>query len=521
MKTDLRNILFLPLLFLVCLYSKADNTNKVTVGLTIDSTAVVAESQSFGRRIDNVVVHSELDYILLKFRETTKSGKWLQSQGEIGVFSIKESKLLWTYPFDYRNSSVYCTKAGVGVLQGNQFSMLDSNTGNVQWKKKFIPVQFDDSTHVVVGYAGPQSKKLRAYDMTTGELLWTTSVPHEKNWGWNQVIREDSIHWIVVADNLNRLDISSGEVLAHQAKTGVTDVKAALLQGLVMAAGAIGGAMATGVAVYPVGYVDQNVINRLHSNVVLDDSFYYFADRKQVACLDKSMNTVWNYEFPSKTSAFSRLVCNDSTLYMFNLGFGTKNGVQRVKMGHPFIAAFDKHTGACQFMNMLSLKKDMVEDAVLSPDGVFMLFDDGLAYKHELDDSTVIISPWDVEKHGRLRAIITDPVYSYYRLKSMFDVIATDGNYFPVITQNGDIFMVDRELRISDSYPAESQYWPLCKVGDRMCVYSPTSHNQDMWLVSLQGVPEIHLTIPIHGVGIAGGKLYLNNDDSLFYLPLE
>ena len=30
------------------------------------------------------------------------------------------------------------------------------------------------------------------------------------------------------------------------------------------------------------------------------------------------------------------------------------------------------------------LKKDMVEDAVLNPEGAFMLFDDGLAYKHEL-----------------------------------------------------------------------------------------------------------------------------------------
>ena len=147
------------------------------------------------------------------------------------------------------------------------------------------------------------------------------------------------------------------------------------------------------------------------------------------------MKTVWSYEFPSKTSAFSRLVCNDSTLYMFNLGFGLKNGQQRTKMGRPFIAAFDKRTGECQFMNMLSLKKDMVEDAVLNPEGAFMLFDDGLAYKHELDDSTVTVSPWDVKEHSQLRAIITQPVYAYYNLKSMFDVIATDGVHFPVITE--------------------------------------------------------------------------------------
>ena len=97
MKAFIRNFQFIVLLLLVCLPSKADDTNKVTVGLTIDSTAVVAESQSFGRRIEGVVIHSGLDYMLLKFRETTKSGKWLQFKGEIGAYSIKDSKLLWTF----------------------------------------------------------------------------------------------------------------------------------------------------------------------------------------------------------------------------------------------------------------------------------------------------------------------------------------------------------------------------------------------------------------------------------------
>jgi hypothetical protein len=82
---------------------------------------------------------------------------------------------------------------------------------------------------------------------------------------------------------------------------------------------------------------------------------------------------------------------------MFNLGFGMQDGVRRKKMGRPFIASFDKRTGACRFMNMLSMKKDMVEDAMLTPDGAFMLFDDALAYKRELNDSAVTISPWQVQ----------------------------------------------------------------------------------------------------------------------------
>ena len=481
----------------------------------------MAESQSFGKRIHGVVVKQGLDYILLKFRETTKSGKWLQNKGEIGAYGLKESKLLWTHPFNYATSSVNCTKAGVIISNGSKVSMLDPVTGDECWNSKFYPVQFDDSTNVVLGYSGAKSRKLSGYDLRSGRQLWTVKMPHDKNWGWNHVIRDDSVHWLVVADNMNRLNISNGEVAVHEAKTGVTDVKGVILQSLAMAAGAAAGAMATGYAVYPVGVVGPNVINRLHSNVIQDDSLYYFADRERLVCLDSTMSQVWSYDFPSKTSAYSHLVCNDSTLYMFNLGFGLKNGQQRTKMGRPFIAAFDKKTGDCLFMNMLSLKKDIVEDAVLNPDGAFMLFDDGLAYKRELNDSTVTISTWDVKQYGKLSSIITEPVYSYYKLKNMFDVIASDGFYFPVMTERGDIYMVDRELNISERFPANTLYWPICMVGDRMCVYSTSSGAQDVWLVSLQGIPEIQLTIPVRGIGIAGGKLFLSNSERLYYLSLD
>ncbi len=521
MKIELRTYLFSMLLLVAGMPAKADDVTKVPVGLTLDSTVVEADCQTFGRRLDNIVITPSQDYMLLEFRDLTKDGKWIKFKGDIGAYSLKESKLLWTKPFDYRNSTATCTKAGILTARNNKVSMLDPNTGEVTWQGKFYIVQYDDSTNLVLGYSGPSSNKLSAYELTTGQQLWTVKMPHDKNWGWNNVIREDSVHWLIVADNLNRLNIRTGEVSVYEAKTGVTDVKAALLQGLVMAGGAVAGAMASGYAYFPVGVIGPNVINRLHSNVLRDDSLYYFADRQHVVCLDSMMNTVWSYELPSKTSAFSQIVCDDSTLYMFNLGFGMQDGVRRKKMGRPFIASFDKRTGACHFINMLSMKKDMVEDAVLTPEGAFMLFDDALAYKRELTDSVVTISPWQVEKHGRLSGIITQPVYADYKYKGMFELIASDGIYFPVITEKGDILMVDKELRTADHFPASSLYWPLCMVGDRMCISSYAGGQQNVWLVTMQGVPELKLTIPVHRVGIAGNKLYLHNDRALYSIPLN
>ena len=527
MKNVSKSFLLSMLLYVAVVPTKADDIAKVTVGLTLDSTVVEADCQEFGRRLDDIVITPSQDYMLLKFRDLTKDGKWIKFKGELGAYSLKESKLLWTKPFDYSNSAAICTKDGIlTVKNNNKVTMLNSHTGEVIWQSKFYPAKVDDSTHIVLGYAGRLSGKLSAYDLTSGQKLWTANIPHVKNWGWNHVIREDSLHWLVVADDLNRLNIHTGEVSTYDAKTGVTDVKASLLMGLAMVGGAVAGAMISGstyVPYYynPSGMTDSNVINHLYSNVLRDDSLYYFADRQHVVCLDSMMNTVWSYDLPSKTSAFSQIVCDDSTLYMFNLGFGMQDGVRRKKMGRPFIASFDKRTGACRFMNMLSMKKDMVEDAMLTPDGAFMLFDDALAYKRELADSVVTISPWNVEQHGKLSGIITQPVYADFKYHGMFELIASDGIYFPVITEKGDILMVDKELRTADHYPASSLYWPLCMVGDRMCISSYAGGSQNVWLVTLQGVPELKLTIPVHRAGIAGNKLYLHNERALYSIPLN
>lgn len=526
MKSQLRIILIA--LLVECVSAKADGITKEQVGITLDSTVVEADCQKFDQWLDDMVMSPQLDYMLLKFRNLTKDGKYLKFKGDIGAYSLEERKLLWTQPFDYRNTVAYCTKQGVlTVKNNNKVTMLNPRTGEVMWQSKFYPAQFDDSTHIVLGYAGRLSGKLSAYDLTSGQQLWTVNIPHVKNWGWNHVIREDSVHWLVVADDLNRLNIVTGELSTYDAKTGVTDVKASLLQGLAMLGGAVAGAMVSGgayvpyYAYYPNGMTDSNVINHLYSNVLRNDSLYYFADRQHVVCLDSLMNTVWSYELPSKTSAFSQLVSTDSTLYMFNLGFGMQNGVSRKKMGRPFIASFDKRTGACQFMNMLSMKKDMVEDAVLTPEGAFMLFDDALAYKRELTDSVVTISPWQVQEYGKLYAIITQPVYTNYKFHNMFEPIASDGIYFPVMTEKGDILMVDKELRTADHYPVSSLYWPMCQVGNHMCIYSNADGQRQVWLVTLQGMPELQLTIPVHRLGIAGNKLYLHNRSALYSIPLN
>ena len=105
--------------------------------------------------------------------------------------------------------------------------------------------------------------------------------------------------------------------------------------------------------------------------------------------------------------------------------------------------------------------------------------------------------------------------------KNMFDVIAPDYNSFPIITEQGNIYTVDKELRISESYPASSLYWPIFTLGDRMCIHSNASGEQDIWVTTIQGIPEIKITVPVRGIRITKDKLYLYNNNHLYYISLD
>ena len=257
-------------------------------------------------------------------------------------------------------------------------------------------------------------------------------------------------------------------------------------------AGAAAGA-ATGIG-YIYAPVGQNMVTKLYADVIRSDSLYYFADRRSVVCLDSLLRPVWEQDLPSKTAARSILLADDSLLYMLNMGYGWKNGATPMKMGRPFIAAFNRFTGQQLFMNMLTMKKDIVADAMLTPRGIYMMFDDGLAYKPDMRDSTVSITPWDQEEFGRLESMAHTPVYISYKLKGTYEPFDFDGQNCLVMTERGDAYVVNERLDIWDQYANERLYFPVSKRGDRVWIYHRYPEHEILQVHYL-GLPEVRITI--------------------------
>ena len=427
--------------------ASAQTVGRDSIGLRLPgNTPAEAITLDYGRPIYTISLSPKEDYLVVMFRNTNKKRTKWKNKGEFGLVDMATKEMLWTSAFDYNNNTLRLTSRGVMKAdRSGQTTMLDRNTGQSLWTKQFRIVKVDDSLGVVLAYDNSTSHRLRGYRQSDGMELWNIKAPHDNNWGWTDVQRVDSTRLLMVNDDVMLFDEQTGEHYIYEAKTGVEDAKGALLAGLMaVAGGAVGAAMGTAYYYLP---TMPNHITKLCADVIRQDSLYYFADRRSVVALDSLMRPVWKQDLPSKTATRAILLADDSLLYMLNLGYGYKNG-WKVKAGRPFIAAFDSRTGKQRFLNMLTMRKDIVTDAILTDGGVYMMFDDGLAYKSDLSDSIVNITPWNYRQHGRLTSIAHMPIYIGHKLKGTYEPFDFDGQNCLVMTDRGDAFVVNERLDI-------------------------------------------------------------------------
>ncbi len=431
------------------------------------------------------------------------------------ILQLNQHKEWWRKPINYQDEYAICMNSGVLLCGVNNVFYTD-NGELEQWRNGASLLVADDSLNLALGYKGIKSNKLCAYSLKDRSMLWKTKVNHE--YGWNDAISTSLSRKLIVADNLYSINMLTGETCQYPLKVGKPDVGSMLLQGLVMVAAAgVGAAVAGGQCFYTPVIINNNVITGMASNICLNDSVYYIADRDKVSCVDTLLKPRWTSEIPHHLASHSILLVNDDRLYMLNMGYGLKNSSRRVKRGKPFLASYDIHTGKQIFMNMLSPKKDMIEGAIAAEDAFFMLFDDGLAYQNVVD-TTVSRHRWDVDKYGKLYQFVTDTVYVINSMKGNFTPVYFDGANCPVYSDNGHLYIVDKDLNIKADYPDNLIYRPCIRMKDYYCV----NKGYDFWVIHKIGLPITHFnTFVRHGEYIGNKLTLLTDNNDLLFIDLD
>src|SRR3712207_8098904 len=122
------------------------------------------------------------------------------------------------------------TTAGLLAAVPDGKLCLLGDSGHVKWEEKFYPLYVDERHDVVIVYRSIMTGKLRGLRLSTSEELWTTSVLHQKNWGWDDFKLVSDSMLMVAADNIYFVNINNGHTIKYDASMGHVDTGAVLGQ---------------------------------------------------------------------------------------------------------------------------------------------------------------------------------------------------------------------------------------------------------------------------------------------------
>lgn len=403
-------------------------------------------------------------------------------------------------------------------------SMMNLHDGTQLWHSKMSPVYCNRDKDIIVGYKSATSPKLIGCRMSTGGQIWESKIPHDTKWGWDNIAEVDSNRIIIIANDVNMLDITTGTTLTIDAKTGVSDTKSILLQGLVSLASAVATAGLTGGAysMYPAYGIAPTTITDLSSDVLCHDSLYYVSDRTRLVCFDSGMNIVWEKPFEKKTASKAILTINDGRLMMLNLGFGIMNGLRK-KCGRPFVAVYDLKTGEEYSHLALSDHKDIVYNGINLDGHCLMTVEDAVFdVKTDSNDLQLTTIPWEWKQHGVIIDWANAPLYAAHDDDTTLNLLTPSNDSriaYVGKDQQKTLCVYDSNWNCVDSYPYGRCYKIIMAKRGAALVMNPEG---DTWITHELGMPTAHLTCSgIQDIQVGDEKTYISAAGKIYAIATD
>lgn len=537
-RASLRLCAFLLLLFPIV--AKAQNANSngweipadgvpqepdtAWIATGVDGRPVAADSVAVGRGC-RMEVSADGSLLLVKdvgdLRRRTgdKPKSWTAR-----LFDVSGKQCLWTREF--RSDETACLTQ-YGILVRKRFTtlrMIGLDGVTEKWKIKMgVPVNRSDSLDVLMGYPSATSGQLMGVRLSTGQTLWQgRRLPYRDNWGWGDCRMVGDTTLAVVGDEVALLNPRTGSLHVLEAKTAYTQTGKLLLG--VLAAGVAGGlaGAATGSVPYftyiPGSY--ENKMTHTCSAVVRHRGRYYVTDRNRLYCLTLTGDTVWTRRFPPRTMGTARILGSGDTVTVANIATGLSEGREATACGRPFVASFDAGTGRRLSARWLSGGKSALTAMAAFGGGVFMATDSLIAWR-SLGDTAVASKPWDAAAYGNIAAMPEGTLYVLSRPGNTLTPLRGDGRHAIVVTDRGKTLVVDSRLNITGEWPSANCYMPMAHDGDVVVVGNGGEYKPgDCWIVHRDGTPVAHVSVPVDGLELRGGRVFACSGTRVWMVPV-
>lgn len=448
-------ILGLLLLFMATVYSQKNQihvfANEKQYGKNfVDNSEIYGLEYVFPDRIHDIFLDTITGFLTVQTRGLSKDQKWLNNNGNIIQYDVKNQKVLWSKKIAYHTSNLQQYEQTMIYTAKNKSYCLDINNGNELWEVKNNIYLVNPINNIGMGYKFKNStgytNDLEGIDLKNGNILWKRNLNRE--YGWNDVFYINDSTMIVVAAGLHAININTGKGWDYNTITGKKDYSGnAVANAFGVAAGLLTGtyAISTG----------HNLVRDLTSNTVIDSSSIYFASKEQLAKIDKqSGEVVWKYPFPNDIASKSSIHVNDSVVFMLNKGMAFM-GARQLDFGKPFLAAFDRQTGKQIFFSVIDVKDDPILSSHIQNQDIFLVFKNRILKYSMATGIKSIEKDFPKESFGELKHFIGNQVFITAENGDLLNLRQSTPTQLYVFTTKDKALSLDENLNLTKTIEHE------------------------------------------------------------------
>lgn len=237
----------------------------------------------------------------------------------------------------------YCHVDGVVFKkEWKKNHLIDIETGKKKWSTETNVLHTNKTYNRAIGTFGGtyQFNTIEGSSLSTGKTMW--SRPVKKNHGWSHLEYLNDSVVLIAASGLHAVNLRTGEGWDYNA---VTEIKEQHITPVRPSPDATPGRIGIAVGL-PSG--NDGYVHGICSNILVEKGKIYFATQKEIVCLNRKGNILWQKKLDKNTTSASYLVVQNDYLYMINKGVAYAMD-KTVKFGKPYVAAFALGTGSKLF----------------------------------------------------------------------------------------------------------------------------------------------------------------------------
>lgn len=454
----MKNLILTGLMFLfsIPVFTQVTDTvrvNEIVIGRNfIADSTVAATEYVFPENIYDWAVDDSAKMATFQLRgtKTRGGGDELNDNGNVFRYDLRDNRIKWNREINFNKAYLDCYDTLLIETNNYQSSSLNNDTGENGWKTKNTIEYVSLKTGIGVGYKYTSlsgfTNTFEGIDLKTGKSLWQRKI--KRNYNPIDISPLNDSVLIVWADGLHSVNLRTGTGWDYDTQTAGKDYSGAIVSSI----------FNIGISLLLNTESDEGVINTdydltsgIMSNLLIDSTGIYLADKKSIARLDYNGNVIWKTILPKGQASKSNLFFNGNKLCMVNAGLASYNS-DVVSFGKPFIAAFDKDTGKKEFLNSIVYKKEQINDNLMRQDTIYLLSKKRI-FKYALKNGTEL---WE-------QNFKTDSVGEIVRfadagmfLKSDsvgFYPLVSDSTHLYVSTNRGQVLVLNNQMELLDSIP--------------------------------------------------------------------